>query len=167
MTDDPSAPLPPALSLGELKRELAARGIVPSRRRGQNFCVDANAARAVVRDAGVAPGDVVLEVGPGAGHLTLPLAAAGARVLAVEYDRGLFGFLRERLGPAGLPVTLLHEDVLGSKHELNPRVTAAVRRMTADAGADGFRVVSNLPYSVATPFLLTLVMSDLPWQAPR
>ncbi len=151
--------IPAPLSLSELKRALAERGLRLTRKRGQNFCVDTNAARAVVTDSGVGAGDAVLEVGPGAGHLTIPLLAAGARVLAVELDRGLFEFLSEFLEPSELPLKLLHADILKGKHELNPEVVAALADFT-----DGFHVVSNLPYSVATPFLVELVLSDLPWK---
>ena len=105
-----SIPLPPPLSLVDLKRELAARGIHLTRKRGQNFCVDINAARAVVVDSGAAAGEAVLEVGPGAGHLTHHLLAAGCRVLAVEIDlRRAITIATEFAKDFGLTAVVVHE----------------------------------------------------------
>src|SRR5262249_33294315 len=77
-------------------RDLAERyGIVPSKALGQNFLLDPNVARAIVRDAGVGPGTRVIEIGAGLGSLTVALAAAGAGVVAVEFDRSVVPALRE------------------------------------------------------------------------
>ncbi len=76
---------------------LRAHGIRPVRRRGQNFLLDANLARAIAADV-VALGRDVLELGAGAGALTRPLLEAGAAVTAVEVDRRLCAVLREQLG---------------------------------------------------------------------
>ncbi|MBO0775958.1 MAG: 16S rRNA (adenine(1518)-N(6)/adenine(1519)-N(6))-dimethyltransferase, partial [Actinobacteria bacterium] len=71
-------------------REIAARaGARPSKRLGQNFVVDPGTVRRLVTLAGITPDDVVLEVGPGFGSLTLGLVAAARRVVAVEVDRVL------------------------------------------------------------------------------
>ncbi|MGH3273676.1 MAG: rRNA adenine N-6-methyltransferase family protein, partial [Streptosporangiaceae bacterium] len=78
-------------------RELASRlGITPSRRLGQNFVVDGGTVTRICALARLTEADVVLEVGPGFGSLTLPLLAAAGRVLAVEIDPAL---------AAGLPET--------------------------------------------------------------
>ena len=75
-------------------RELATRlGIRPTKRWGQNFVVDANTVRRIVRLAGVGPGDIVVEVGPGLGSLTLALLPEVAEVVAVEIDPVLTGAL--------------------------------------------------------------------------
>src|SRR6266487_1992333 len=77
-------------------RDLAGRyGVVPSKSLGQNFLIDPNVARAIVRDAEVGPGARVIEIGAGFGSLTLALAATGAEVVAVEFDRGVVPALRE------------------------------------------------------------------------
>jgi 16S rRNA (adenine1518-N6/adenine1519-N6)-dimethyltransferase len=89
-----------ALSPVEVRSLLREHGIRPSRALGQNFLADANTARRIVRLAGVQPGDRVLEIGPGLGSLTLALAAAGARVHALELDRFLVPVLEGVLGAA-------------------------------------------------------------------
>ena len=71
-------------------RSLAAElDLRPTKRRGQNFVIDANTVRRIVRESGVGPDDVVVEVGPGLGSLTLALLDVGARVVAVEVDERL------------------------------------------------------------------------------
>src|SRR3954471_3622937 len=82
MTD----PRPALLGPAEI-RELAARlGIQPTKKLGQNFVLDPNTVRRIVRTAGVQAGETVVEVGPGLGSLTLGLLEAGADVVAVEID---------------------------------------------------------------------------------
>jgi 16S rRNA (adenine1518-N6/adenine1519-N6)-dimethyltransferase len=110
-------------------------------RLGQNFLADPNLLDAIVRDAALAPDDVVLEVGAGEGVLTERLAAAAAHVHTVEIDRGL----EPALAPlAARPGVSLHWgdamklDLAG----LDPAPTA---------------MVANLPYAVATPLLLTTI----------
>ena len=79
-------------------RALAARyGVRPTRRRGQNFVIDPNTVRRIVRSAALDPDEVVLEVGPGLGVLTAYLADRVAHVHAVELDRALEPHLAERL----------------------------------------------------------------------
>ena len=78
---------PPRL-LGPVEvRELAARlDIRPTTQRGQNFVIDANTVRRIVRESGVGPDDIVVEVGPGLGSLTLALLEVADRVVAIEVD---------------------------------------------------------------------------------
>ena len=128
---------------------LESRGLAPRKRDGQNFLVDAALADAVVADAGVAPGDVVVEVGPGAGALTQPLLAAGARVVAVEIDRGLAELLTDCLATdvdAGR-LRVVHGDVLGPGHTLHG---ALVETLAGAEDRSRTHLVSNLPYSVGT-----------------
>jgi 16S rRNA (adenine1518-N6/adenine1519-N6)-dimethyltransferase len=110
-------------------------------RLGQNFLADPNLLDAIVRDAELAPEDVVLEVGAGEGVLTERLAAAAAHLHTVEIDRGLAAAL-ERV--AALPNVSLHwGDVMKlDLAELSPPPTA---------------MVANLPYSVATPLILRTI----------
>lgn len=120
-------------------RLLADHGLAPRKTAGQNFLVDPNTVRRIVGAAGLAPDDVVLEIGPGLGSMTLALADMVQRVVAVEIDAGFVRVLDEVLAGVG-DVRLVHADALQS-----------------DLGAlvDGgpARLVANLPYNVATPLL--------------
>jgi 16S rRNA (adenine1518-N6/adenine1519-N6)-dimethyltransferase len=110
-------------------------------RLGQNFLADPNLLDAIVRDAGLAPGDVVLEVGAGEGVLTERLAAAAAHVHTVEIDRRL----ESALAPvAALPNVSLH---LGDAMRLD------LAGLEPAPGA----MVANLPYAVATPLILRTI----------
>ncbi len=117
----------------------------PSKARGQNFVVDANTVRRIVRIAGLAPDDVVLEVGPGLGSLTLALLPAVRRLVAVEIDPLL---------AAALPGT-----VAARRPDLADRldVVAADALTLADLPAAPTALVANLPYNVAVPVLLHLL----------
>ncbi|TAH36332.1 MAG: ribosomal RNA small subunit methyltransferase A [Planctomycetota bacterium] len=133
----------------ELRRMLEARGLAPLSRYGQNFLVDPALLSVVAADAGVVPGERVLEVGSGAGALTAELLAAGARVLAVEVDRGLAAWLRERFA-AELDegrLRLVEGDALAAGERFHPEVEAWWSQGAAP------RLVSNLPYGISGPFL--------------
>ncbi|HTL42400.1 MAG TPA: 16S rRNA (adenine(1518)-N(6)/adenine(1519)-N(6))-dimethyltransferase RsmA [Pseudolysinimonas sp.] len=127
-------------------RDLAARlDLQPTKKLGQNFVVDANTVRKIVRTAEVGPGDHVVEVGPGLGSLTLGLLEAGARVTAVELDGRLADLLPhtvQALQPALPPdaLTVIHDDAL------RVQVPGAPTRL-----------VANLPYNVSVPVLLHLL----------
>ena len=135
--------------LGTIKSLLAARGVHPKHRFGQNFLHDANAMRSILQAAVVGPGETILEVGPGTGTLTECLLEAGARVVACELDRDMAAILRDRLGSR---ITLVEGDCLADKHHLNPELLAAL-------GSGTFRLVANLPYAAATPLMATLLES--------
>ncbi len=140
--------LTPAQLLGPTEiRELAARlDLRPSKRLGQNFVVDAGTVSRITALAGVGPQDVVLEVGPGFGSLTLPLLDAARRVLAVEVDPVLAG---------QLPVTVAERAPwLGGKLEV---VTADAARVTVLPGDPPTALVANLPYNAAVPVVLHLL----------
>jgi 16S rRNA (adenine1518-N6/adenine1519-N6)-dimethyltransferase len=131
---------PDLLTPSDVRRLLDEHGLAPRRAAGQNFVVDPNTVRKVVRDAAVGPDDLVLEIGPGLGSLTLALAAAAGRVIAVEIDAGLHRVLEQIVG--ALPnVEIVHGDALD---------------MDLDALVDGgpARLVANLPYNVATPLVM-------------
>lgn len=96
-------------------------------------------------------GDRILEVGPGTGALTRLLLDRGAQVTAVELDRRLCALLREELGGRE-GFRLIEGDVLAGKRRLSPAVLAALGRPT-----DPVKVVANLPFGAATPFIVTLL----------
>ena len=128
-------------------RDLAQQlGLRPTKSLGQNFLHDANTIRRIVRTAELRPDDVVLEVGPGLGSLTLGLLPVAARVVAVEIDPRL---------AAQLPVT-----VAARTPQLAERLTvveADALRLPALPGPSPTALVANLPYNVAVPVLLTLL----------
>ena len=136
------------MNLGEMRRILASRGLQLTRSLGQNFLHDGNQLRRIVAAATLAPQTPVLEIGPGLGPLTELLLDASGRVLAIEKDRRLVEVLRERFaGDEGLE--LLEADALDWLRE-NPR------------DWQGWRLVANLPYSVASPILVELATVPVP-----
>jgi len=128
-------------------RSLADRlGVRPSKQRGQNFVIDANTVRRIVRVAGVGADDVVLEVGPGLGSLTLALLAVARRVVAVEIDPVLAGALPETLA-----------SYAGDRAGRCEVVVADAMRIDAIPGPPPTALVANLPYNVSVPVLLHLL----------
>ena len=146
----PPDPLPAGRLLGPTDiRGLAARlGVQPSKRLGQNFVVDAGTVTRIAAMADLRPDDVVLEVGPGFGSLTLPLLASARRVVAVEVDRAL---------AAELPVTVAaRAPQLADRLEV---VTADAARVGPLPGEQPTVLVANLPYNVSVPVVLHLLTS--------
>ena len=137
MTDAEAGLRPP--TPGELKRLLRREGLRPRRGLSQNFLTDAEALDTIVAAAELSPGDRVVEIGPGLGVLTRRLLAAGCRVVAVEIDPHLVGFLRRELDDAeGL--TLLEADALQiDPVELFP--------------GDSYHLVANIPYHITSPLI--------------
>lgn len=125
----------------------------PRKRFGQHFLAPAWAAK-VVAAIHTQPGDVLLEIGPGAGAITIPLAATGAPLLAVEIDRDL---ARDLSAKAPSNVSVITADFLQT--DVVPYLTALQpnRPPGADAQPRRFRVVGNLPYNLSSPILFRLV----------
>lgn len=136
-------------SLAELRAELEAIGLRPTKTLGQNFLFDPNLARAIVADAGVRPGDRVLEVGPGCGFLTGPLCDLGVELLVVEIDPRLAELARRRVGESER-VRWIVSDVLGGKRRLAPPVEEALWK------EGDWHLVANLPYGVSGPLIAIL-----------
>jgi 16S rRNA (adenine1518-N6/adenine1519-N6)-dimethyltransferase len=130
------------MKLTEMRECLAREGIQLTKSLGQNFLHDANQLRRIVQAAELTPGDKVLEVGPGLGPLTEMLLSRAGEVLAIEKDARLAGVLRGRLGAAP-QLRLLHDDALDY-----------LKREPLDWS--GWKLVANLPYSVASPILVEL-----------
>jgi 16S rRNA (adenine1518-N6/adenine1519-N6)-dimethyltransferase len=132
-------------------RQLAGRtGLRPSKKLGQNFVIDHGTVRRIVALAGLVPGDVVLEVGPGFGSLTLPLLEAARRVVAVEMDPVL---------AAELPGTVRSRaPALAGRLEVVTADAARVRELPGDPPTV---LVANLPYNAAVPVLLN-VLATMP-----
>jgi 16S rRNA (adenine1518-N6/adenine1519-N6)-dimethyltransferase len=128
-------------------RSLAAElDVRPTKQRGQNFVIDANTVRRIVRTADLRPDDVVLEVGPGLGSLTLALLGSVSRVVAVEIDPVLAGALPRTIA------TYAPEHV-----DRFALVEADAMRVTSLPGPPPTALVANLPYNVSVPVLLHLM----------
>lgn len=117
-------------------------GTSPTKRWGQNFVVDAGTVRRIVRIAGVKPADVVVEVGPGLGSLTLALLEAGASVTAVEIDPRL---------AAALPATVAER---APEHADQLQVIQADALRVSELDPPPSLLVANLPYNVSVPVIL-------------
>ncbi|MCW2798390.1 16S rRNA (adenine(1518)-N(6)/adenine(1519)-N(6))-dimethyltransferase RsmA [Nocardioides sp.] len=137
---------PRLLGPAEVRRLAADLDLRPTKQRGQNFVIDANTVRRIVREAGVTDRDVVLEVGPGLGSLTLALLEVAGRVVAVEVDEKLAGLL-----PA--TIATYAPDQAG-RFEV---VLADAMRIDAVPGPPPTALVANLPYNVSVPVLLHLL----------
>jgi 16S rRNA (adenine1518-N6/adenine1519-N6)-dimethyltransferase len=133
------------MKLSDMREMLEARDIQLTKSLGQNFLHDQNQLRRIVDAAELASADQVLEVGPGLGPLTELLLARTGRVLAIEKDARLIAVLRERFAAAA-NLELLHADAL---------------RIVEDRTHDwqAWKLVANLPYSVASPLLVELAQN--------
>ena len=146
MSDEPAK----LLTRRDIDALLESMGADPKRSLGQNFVVDPNTIRRIVRLAHLEATDRVVEIGPGLGSLTLGLLSTGHSVIAIEKDRRLAASLAERLGHLSAPLRdgprlsvicadaleLDWEQVLGDKHHV---------------------LVANLPYNVATSLVIDLL----------
>ena len=123
-------------------REIAQRiGLRPTKKLGQNFVVDANTCRKIVKSADVGPTDIALEIGPGLGSLTLAMLESASEVIAIEIDERLAAELpetAERHGFDSSNLTIINQDAMG--------ITTLPKDPTV--------LVANLPYNVSVPVLL-------------
>ena len=123
-------------------REIATRiGLRPTKKLGQNFVVDANTCRKIVKSADVGPTDIALEIGPGLGSLTLAMLDSASEVIAIEIDERLALELPETANRHGFDsnkLTIINQDAMG--------VTTLPKDPTV--------LVANLPYNVSVPVLL-------------
>ncbi|PZS33648.1 MAG: 16S rRNA (adenine(1518)-N(6)/adenine(1519)-N(6))-dimethyltransferase [Pseudonocardiales bacterium] len=134
------------LGPADLRRLAAGLGLRPTKSLGQNFLHDANTIRRIVRTAALHADDVVLEVGPGLGSLTLGLLPAARRVVAVEVDPALADALAGTV-----------DDRLPECADRLHVVAADALRLTEVPGPPPTAMVANLPYNIAVPVLLHLL----------
>ncbi len=144
-----------------LKAALRERGIFLKKRLGQNFLMDRNILRCIVETAGICEHDVVLEIGTGAGNLTQYLGEAAHRVLGVEIDRRLCSLSQDALNPYK-NIQILNTDFLTSKTTIDPDVERLLLEWLQGESGLTLKVVSNLPYSISTPAIITLLEGGLP-----
>ena len=136
------------MKLSEMKQILEVGGLRLTKSLGQNFLHDGNQLRRIVAAAELQPLDKVLEIGPGLGPLTETLVKQASHVLAIEKDRRLFELLQQRFADQR-NLTLLHDDAL-----------EYLKREPRDWS--GWKLVANLPYSVASRILVELARSPRP-----
>ncbi len=130
---------------------------------GQNFLIDVNLIEFVVRHANLGPNDVALEVGSGTGGMTAFLAEEAGKVISVDVDRNMALLAAEAVKDCD-NVTLINQDILKNKNTLAPEICDLIRAQVASLPNGQLKLVSNLPYSVATPVIANLIASDLPWE---
>ncbi len=133
--------------MASVRQELREYGLFPEKRLGQHFLVDPNILSKVVRTAGVRREDVVLEVGPGLGQMTVALSRQAKKVIAVEIDERLAVVLKQKL--EDYPnVEVIRSDILEVDFKrLFKKETRPVK------------VVANLPYQISTPLLFRFIES--------
>jgi 16S rRNA (adenine1518-N6/adenine1519-N6)-dimethyltransferase len=147
-------------TLSYLQKLFEEHDLRPKNKLGQNFLIDLNLIELIIRSAELTKEDLVLEVGTGTGSLTSRLAEAAGHVISVEIDPGFRALAAEILD--GKPaVTLLLADILKNKNELNPDVLSLMRQRL-DNDLSQLKLVSNLPYVVATPVVSNLLLEALP-----
>jgi 16S rRNA (adenine1518-N6/adenine1519-N6)-dimethyltransferase len=137
---------PRLLGPAEVRSLAAAVDVRPTKQRGQNFVIDPNTVRRIVRESGITGDDVVVEVGPGLGSLTLALLAVARRVVAIEVDPVLAGALPGTIATYA-PDQAAHCEVL----------LADALRIAEVPGPPPTALVANLPYNVSVPVLLHLL----------
>ncbi len=151
------------MTLTEMRELLAKRDIRLTRSLGQNFLHDGNQLRRIVDAAEIQPTDKILEIGPGLGPLTELLLAKAGEVLAIEMDARLVDFLCERFGTEERNAELLtgalesetaKPDESATFHLLHDDALAFLKREPRDWR--DWKLVANLPYSVASPILVEL-----------
>lgn len=131
---------------------LETLGHAPNKKLGQNFLIDGNIVRKSVDLAEIMPGDAVLEIGPGLGTLSEALLAKGAELYAVEKDPTLAQYLTEQLAQDASRFHLLNADCIQVPLGLLPD----------SAENASYKIVANLPYAVATPWIDAVLSGRLP-----
>ena len=138
---------------GHRHRPEGFAGVRPDKRLGQNFLIDEEAISAIIKGSGVTRDTLVLEIGPGTGALTLPLAEAAGRVIAVDLDPGMIEGLK--IKTFGMDnVELILGDILKTD------IGGIARRELAEYGLKEFRIIGNLPYYITTPIIMKLLDED-------
>jgi 16S rRNA (adenine1518-N6/adenine1519-N6)-dimethyltransferase len=147
-------------TLSYLKQRFEEVGIQPVKKRGQNFLIDLNLLRVLVDVADLRPSEVVLEVGTGTGSLTAQVAPHVAHVVTVEVDPQMHQLASEELIDFE-NVTMLLDDALRNKNHLADSILDAIRAQLRVSPERRFKLVANLPYSVATPVISNLLLTDI------
>ena len=129
---------------------------------GQNFLIDLNIIEFIVAEAELTKDDVVLEVGAGTGGMTTFMAIVAGEVVSVEYDNNMYMLASGQTEYLD-NVTLLNQDALRNKNHIADEVLDAVMEKVSADPKRSLKLVSNLPYNIATPIISNLVATELPW----
>jgi len=130
-----------------IRKELAEYGLIPKKSLGQHFLIDRNILNKVIRTAQLEKGDIVLEVGPGLGEMTLALAHQVKKVIAVEIDSKLAVILKQKVKDFS-NVEVVQSDILKMDFNLFLKKEGHL-----------IKVVANLPYQISTPLLFRFIES--------
>jgi 16S rRNA (adenine1518-N6/adenine1519-N6)-dimethyltransferase len=142
----------------QIEALLAEAQCRPRHQFGQNFMIDQNLVRLVAEAGELSGEDVAIEVGPGTGTLTEELLGRAASVVAVEIDRDLAGLLRTRF--ADRPqFRLIEGDALAGKHALRGELLEAIRE--GQGGGKRVKLVANLPYNIASPLVIEMLIAGV------
>jgi 16S rRNA (adenine1518-N6/adenine1519-N6)-dimethyltransferase len=139
----------------QIQQLLASAGIEPNKRLGQNFLIDLNLMRLLIDSANISNNDILLEVGCGTGSLTQALAERSGKVVAVEMDETLAKIAARELTEAS-NVEVINTDILENKSTINRAISNAIK-MARKELSGRFLLVSNLPYSIASPLMMNLI----------
>ena len=142
----------------QIQALLAEAAAAPRYRFGQNFMIDRNLVAIIADAGGLSGSDLAIEIGPGTGTLTEELLARAGEVLAVEIDRNLSVLLRQHF--ADKPhFRLIEGDALAGKHQLNAELLSSIS--TAQAQGRSVKLIANLPYNIASPLVIELLIAGV------
>src|ERR1019366_6676487 len=132
----------------------------PKNKLGQNFLIDLNLVDFIVRSADLTRADLVLEIGTGTGSMTSKLADLAGSVLTVEIDPSFYEMAKDFVSDHD-NVSMLNADALKNKNLLNPDVLTQLEELKAKYRPQRIKLVSNLPYAVATPVIANLLIANV------
>ncbi len=125
----------------------------PDKALGQNFLIDEGTIDTIVSESGVSKDTLVIEIGPGTGALTLPLAEAAGRVIAVDLDEDMIKGLRIKTFDLD-NVEIIHQDILETD------IRSLASEAMAEHGLKELRIIGNLPYYITTPIIMKLLETN-------
>jgi len=143
----------------KIQQLLASAGVSPNKRRGQNFLIDLNLMQLLVDSAHITTNDIILEVGCGTGSLTEALAERAGHVISIEIDNVLVKIAKAQLAKHQ-NVEILNIDILESKNTIDPKTIELIKQ-AKDQFSGRTMLVSNLPYSVASPVMVNLTTGHI------
>jgi 16S rRNA (adenine1518-N6/adenine1519-N6)-dimethyltransferase len=146
-------------------KKFEAVGIKPQTRLGQNFLIDLNLLRLLYESGEIDSNDVILEVGTGTGALTAPMSDSAAAVITVDVDPVMQELAKQELF-GRKNIRFLQMDILKNKNTLRSEVLDTVYEELNKVDENGikrrFKLISNLPYCIATPLISNLLKTSIP-----